>query len=182
MFPGEFLGVSEEYVAGQGTFEEDGKIYAMFSGESRRDDKIRKVWVDARKIVRPLKEGDLVHGVIQQLYESMVMVKYASQPVGNEFPANGETAFLKISELMPGYVERLRDVVRVGDVVRARVHQVKPLATYLTMKDRDLGVVGASCSRCRSATEFDGKLFICKQCGSREYRKTPQQRGRDDGS
>lgn len=174
-FPGQFLGVSEEFVSGAGTFEEEGKIYSLFFGELLREERTHRVSVKPRKLVRPLKPGDLVHGVVQHLYDSMAMVKFSSLPSGNEFPANGNTAFMRISELQFGYVDRMGDCVRVGDVVRARVAQISPLATYLTIKQRDLGVVRASCTNCRRENSISGESFACVNCGWRQERKVPQQ-------
>lgn len=171
--PGDLLGVSEEFVAGQGTFEENGKIYSLFFGAAERDAQARKISVKGRREVRPLKEGDLVYAVVHQLYEAMTMVHFAAIPQGVEIPANGDTAFIRISELQQGYVEKLRDCVRVGDVLKARVAQIVPLATYLTIKERDLGVVKALCSMCRAEMEGKGNYFACPSCGSREERKIP---------
>jgi len=172
--PGDLLGVSEEFVAGSGTFEENGKIYALFLGVAQRDSQARKISVVGRKEVRPLREGDLVFGVVQQLYEAMTMIRFLPAPVGNEVPAGGDTAFIRISELQNGYVEQLRDCIRVGDFVKARVLSVGALATYLTLKERDLGVVRALCSMCRAEMSADGAGgFVCPSCGSRETRKTP---------
>lgn len=173
VFPGAELGISEEFVAGAGTFEERGKIYSMFWGELERDDKARKVSVRGRRVVRPLKPGDFVYAVVQQLYEAMTLARFSPTWQGNERPANGDTAFIRISELQNGYVEKLRDCVRVGDVLKARVLQISPLATYLTIKDRDLGVIKALCSLCRAEMKFEGRQFACPSCGSREERKTP---------
>ncbi len=171
--PGDVLGVSEEYAAGEGTFEDGGKIYSLFLGGLERDERQRKLAVRGRKVVRPLKEGDLVYGVVHHLYEMMTMVRFAPAQAGSERPANGDTAFIKISELQQGYVEKLRDCVRTGDAVKARVLDIAPLATYLTMKERDLGVIGALCSNCRKQMAFNGREFQCGACGSQEPRKTP---------
>lgn len=173
--PGDSLGVSEEFVAGPGTFEENGKIYSMFYGVAERDSQERKISVKGRKEVRPLKEGDLVYGVVQQLYEAMTLVRFTPVVQGNEVPSGGDSAFIRISELQNGYVERLRDCVRTGDFLKARVLSISPLATYLTMKERDLGVVRALCSMCRAEMKpaQGGGLFVCPSCGSREERKTP---------
>lgn len=172
--PGDALGVCEEFVAGPGTFEENGKIYSLFFGVAQRDEQGRKISVLARKQVRAFKEGDLVYGVVQQLYEAMTMVRFTPILSGNEVPAGDNTAFIRISELQNGYVEQLRDCIRTGDIVKARVLVVSPLATYLTLKERDLGVVKALCSMCRAEMKASqGGFFTCPYCGSREPRKTP---------
>ncbi len=176
--PGEVLGVSEEFVAGPGTVEEDGKIIAIAAGEGKTDALEHKLWVDARKIARPLAPGDPVYGIVQDLYESIALVEFQAMPQGGELPSSeSRMAFVRISELDDGYVERLRDYLRIGDVIRARVLEVKALGIYLTLKDRELGVLRAFCSVCREEMRLQGREFACPQCGSREPRKLPSPEG-----
>ena len=180
------MGVSEEFVGGPGTFEEDGKIYAVAAGASGEDSQ-RRLAVGAPRTVRPLAHGDLVYGIIQDLYDSIALVEFALVPQqaeksaadsnsGKVFPASeSRMAFLRISELTQGYVERLRDHIRIGDMLRARILEVKSLGIYLTIKDRDLGVVRAFCSYCRTELVDDGREFKCSYCGSQEQRKAAEQ-------
>ncbi len=174
VIPGELLGVSEEFVSGHGTIEEDGRIFAVFAGEKQLDSSGHRLSVQALKAARPLQRGDLVYGVIQDLYEAIALVEFQALPQGSEQPASeSRMAFIRVSELVQGYAENLRTYIRIGDVIRARVIEVKSLGIYLSIKDKDLGVVRAFCSRCRSELELAGREFVCSDCGSRENRKIP---------
>ncbi len=174
--PGEFLGVVEEYAGGPDvTFEDaDGKVYASVAGVRVSDAAARSVSVRARKLSRPLRAGDLVYARVVELYESMARLEFAAVPSKHARPAGQGSAFMRISEMDRGYVERLRDAVCTGDFVRARVLDIKPLGIYLTMKESDLGVVRAYCTKDRSPMQSMGRTFLCPTCGRREGRKTPQ--------
>jgi exosome complex component CSL4 len=173
-FPGDFLGYSEEFVAGEGTVEQDGSIFAVALGEKQVDDSGRRVSIKAAKFVRPLAKGDIVYGKIQDLYDTVALIEFQPLNAPSTFPAaESRNAFLRISEITSGYVEKLEDYMRIGDYVRAQVLEVKSLGIYLTMKAPDLGVVKAICSYCRGGMDLKGKDFVCSRCGSIEQRKLP---------
>ncbi len=179
--PGEFLGVSEEFASGSGTYEDaDGRIYADVLGEKNEDAASRAVNVKARKLVRPLQQGDLVYARVDDLYESMVLLRFEPVvPANGPFsPAGNGAAFLRISELDNSYVERLQDFIRIGDIVKARVAEVKPLGIYLTIKDGDLGVLRAYCTRDRTEMVQEASDFRCPSCSRHETRKIPGVRPR----
>ncbi|MBI5177514.1 exosome complex RNA-binding protein Csl4 [Candidatus Micrarchaeota archaeon] len=172
--PGDFLGVSEEFVSGEATVEEAGGIYAVAAGRKMKDESARKVWVAARKIARPLAVGDLVYGLVQDVYDTVALVEISPVPVGGRTPAwDNRMAYLRISEVKQGYVEHFRDWLRIGDYIRGRIVEIKPLGTYLTIKERDLGVVKVLCARCKEGHSFSGERGACPACGFSEQRKIP---------
>lgn len=176
VLPGDQLGFSEEFVAGSGAFEKDGVLYAASVGEKKEDAAARTVGVVARKSIRPLREGDVVYGVIEDLMDTIAIVRFSALPQASVQPVSGtDSAYLRVNEILPAYIDRIRDYIRTGDIIRARVLEVKKLGTYLTLKGREYGVVKAFCSRCRSELFVSGKFFVCAKCGSREQRKTPEQ-------
>ena len=173
--PGDFLGVSEEYVSGEATFEENGGIYAVALGKKHKDEHARKVWVEPRKIARPLAAGDIVYGLVQDVYDTVALVEIHPVAINGRTPAwDNRMAYLRISEVKQGYVEHFRDWIKIGDYLKARILEVKPLGTYLTIKDRDLGVVKALCARCKTSRSFVGGESKCIECGFVEQRKSPQ--------
>ena len=176
VLPGDQLGFSEEFVAGSGAFEKDGVLYAAVPGEKSEDATARTVGVAARKTIRSLKQGDVVYGVIEDLMETIAIVRFEAVAQGSLQPVSGtESAYLRVSEILPAYVESIRDYIRTGDIIRARVLEVKNLGTYLTLKGREFGVVKAFCSRCRSELQASSRFFVCAKCGNRESRKTPEE-------
>jgi exosome complex component CSL4 len=164
--PGDFLAVVEEFEPGFGAVEEDGKVYASIPGQAKTENHL--AYVDSMKAVRPLKKGDLVYAVVRDVYDQIALMEF--QPV--KFRAASATyAYIRISHVAKGYTENFRDVFRIGDFVRARVHEVKPLGLYLTMVEPDLGVVRAFCASCREELALKSHEIRCRACGRRQGRK-----------
>jgi exosome complex component CSL4 len=60
---------------------------------------------------------------------------------------------------------------RAGDIVRAKVIGVQREPIQLSTVGRDLGVLVALCSRCRTVLNREGNRLRCPECGSLESRK-----------
>ncbi len=176
VIPGDFIAVSEEFAAAEGTIEEkDGKITATRVGRSRLDPRSRSASVAPFAATVPLKAGDLVYGKVQDLYDTVALVQFEPVVEKKRFKAASNTyAYLRISEMQRGFVESFRDVLRIGDYVRARIKEVTKMGIYLTVSAPDLGVVKAFCSRCRNQLSFRGRILVCPACGNKEERKTAQ--------
>ncbi len=178
--PGEFAAITEEIAPGDNTFEDNGSIYASGIGVPVIDTKKRTLSVQQFKNVKPLARGDVVIAMVADIYESAAQTHIISVE-NNNAESNKErtaipdkVAFIRISEIQQGYVEQLRDHIRIGDVLRAEVIDVTDLGTNLSISSPEFGVIDARCSRCRGETTRAGSTFTCNDCGSKEQRKTPQ--------
>ncbi|MFQ5405706.1 MAG: exosome complex RNA-binding protein Csl4 [Candidatus Micrarchaeia archaeon] len=173
VFPGECVAVSEEFAAERGTVEtKDGKILSVCVGNAVLDSNKRSAGVKCAKLAERLSAGDLVYGSVQDVYDSVSLVRFQPVEENGVFKASSRTyAYLRISEIQRGYVESFRDVLKIGDYIRARVKEITPLGVYLTVMDVDLGVVRAHCSKCRAHLQERGRLFVCFACGFKETRK-----------
>ena len=60
--------------------------------------------------------------------------------------------------------------LKIGDIIRAKVIQVKP-SVQLTTAERNLGVVKALCSICRGPLELRGRELYCPRDERTERRK-----------
>jgi len=165
--PGEALAYAVEYVGGKNIVElEDGQLYPERVGTKTVNEEDRSIEVKSEKTARIVKPGDLVYAKVYKIFDQMTLLEF--QPVEKGLGGERTFAYLRISELSRGYAENIRDYLRTGDYIKARVKEVKPLGIYLTMKDDDLGVVRAFCSRCRAELTEDGK---CPECSRTETRK-----------
>lgn len=171
------MATAEESLGGEGTFEEDGKIFSSSAGPQVNDSRSHSVGVASEGEVRMLREGDLVYAMITDLFDMVAAVKFQPAEIrGVRIGASSNSAYLRIPEIQRGYTEQFRDFIRIGDVIRARVKEVKPLGIYLTMVDQDLGVIKAFCSQCRTQLELRGRLLSCPNCGNKESRKLAESR------
>lgn len=167
VIPGEPLAYAVEYLGGKNTIElEDGQLYSELVGDAIINEDEKSILVNSNKVARIVKPGDLVYGKVYKIFNQMVLMEF--QPVEKGLGGERTFAYLRVSELSNGYAERIRDYLREGDYVKARVKEVKELGIYLTIKDDDLGIVRAFCSRCRHELDEEGK---CTECHRNENRK-----------
>jgi exosome complex component CSL4 len=92
--------------------------------------------------------------------------------IGKDRQVSGETnATLRVSEISNGYTKDPATEYSPGDIIRAKVTQVRP-SLQLATKDKDLGVIKAVCSKCRGSLEAKGNMLECQNCNNKERRKT----------
>jgi exosome complex component CSL4 len=167
--PGEQLAFEEEYIGGKGTFTEKGVIYSSIKGEKIEDSKSRMVSVKGKcfELIRP---GDVVVGTVSTISKQMASVEYVTPE--NKFKSYPSIrTFLRISELSTDYAESMRSYITIGDIIKARVIEIKTLGIYLTIKQPELGVVRTFCTNCRSELTMRGRLLVCSECGAKQQRK-----------
>ena len=177
ILPGEQVSTSEELLPGEGTFEEDGIIRAARVGTYYVDEKHR------RAIIKPLtsipvelKKGDIVLAGVASVRSNMVIAEVI-HIIGKNRPISGDTnGTLRVSEISNGYVKDPATEFAPGDIIRAKITQVRP-SVQLATKDRDLGVLRALCSKCRQPLLKKGNMLECDNCRNKEKRTTAHDYG-----
>jgi exosome complex component CSL4 len=170
VFPGDLVAVSEEYIAGEGTYEDEGDIYAAQVGELQLDPRDKVARVRGLNPPVELKVGDIVLGTVEDIKPTMAVVNIEAVE-GIDRAVTGETeGTVHISKISEGYTEDIRKELRLGDVVRARVIQVKP-SLQLATNEKLLGVVRGLCTRCRAPMVKRGRELYCQRCERSEPRK-----------
>jgi exosome complex component CSL4 len=172
--PGDFLANQEEFLGGQGTTLEDGKVVSSITGVVERDLAKREVRVTpAVRVPELQKAGLTVTGAIAKLSDKMAFIDLLPLEEGKTrfVPREGVSSMIRISNVRRGFVENMRDEFRVGDIVRARILETDSYTVVLTTDGPNLGVIKAFCSRCRHPLDSAGKgMLVCSQCGWREHR------------
>jgi exosome complex component CSL4 len=169
LMPGDELATSEEYISGDGTYEDEGIIYAAIIGQKDFDEseKIAKV-----KGVNPpgiLKAGDIIFGEVTNVSNSVANVIISGLENGKTAGQN-LSGVVHVSKIKGEYIKDARHEFHIGDLVRARIEQVKP-SIQLATNAEEFGVLKARCFRCRSIlSNKDGSLF-CGTCERTETRK-----------
>ncbi|MDO8124889.1 MAG: exosome complex RNA-binding protein Csl4 [Candidatus Hermodarchaeota archaeon] len=177
VLPGERLGVIEEYLPGEGTFQdEDDIIYATITGIVHIDMKERKISVEGstRQPVYP-KRNDVVLGQIQHVTKKSAIINIFR--IGNTECPITFSGYLFIKNTAGGYVEQMRDLFAPGDLVIARVQQQADGLARLSTVGTRFGVFQASCSRCGEPLHLQGTRLECTECGNFEQRKISQKYG-----
>lgn len=172
VFPGEFLGVIEEFIPGRGTYEENGNIYASKFGVVRYNAIDRVIYVSAfRRDKLPLpEEGDVVIGIVHDVKDEIAIIRI-DLIENKDRPSSYISGFLHLSQVSMGRrFNSMYEALRVGDIVRAKVlNSWNPY--QLSIKGSGFGVIFARCSRCLSPLiKRRGRLF-CRICRAYESRK-----------
>ncbi len=174
--PGEEVAEVEEFMPAEGTYEEDGKIMAALFGELQLDHDEKTAKVVANNPMVTLKNGDVVYCAITDVRTSMAMCDLVAVE-GKERNITGDTsATVHISKVSSEYTQDVGREFRPGDIVRAKVIQVRP-SVQLTTQDQHFGVIKALCKRCRAPLKKQGKSLRCEACDRSEGRKTANDYG-----
>jgi len=171
VLPGDQVSTSEELLPGDGTFEEDGIIRASRVGVFSIDEKHKKAVVKPlTSVPTELKKNDLILAQVESIKSNMVVAEVL-HVIGKKRPISGDTnATLRVSEISTSYVKEPSTEFNIGDIIRAKVTQVKP-SLQITTRDKNLGVIKANCSNCRQILNKKGNILECNNCGNKEKRK-----------
>ncbi|MDY6931658.1 MAG: exosome complex RNA-binding protein Csl4 [Halobacteriota archaeon] len=179
--PGDFIGTSEEFLPGYGTYDEKGSIYASAVGTVQTNNKDMTVTVIPKKVVpTTIEVGDIVYGRVTDVKDSVVLVDISGikgkEPRGLEV---AEQAVVHISNVKDAYVSQLSYEFGFRDIIKAKV--IDSTNMRLSTIDKNLGVIKSICSRCRGEMrrkegEKEG-LLECTRCRRVESRNLSEDYG-----
>ena len=126
--PGETIVKGEEYLPGDGTMRDNEEIVAVKFGLADISDKLVRV-IPLSGVYFP-RRGNTIIGEVIDINDNGWVIDFGGS----------RTAFLSISEY-PSYVNRdeLQDIFDFGDMVLAKVVNIKSRGIDLTVKMRGLG-------------------------------------------
>jgi exosome complex component CSL4 len=170
VLPGEEVAEAEEFLPAEGTYEEDGKIYAAFAGELELDTDEHVASVKAYNEMAELKAGDSVFCEVTDV-RSMMAICDVVAVEGRERGITGDTnGTIHVSKLSMEYIQDAGREMRPSDLIRAKVIQAKP-SVQLTTASEHFGVVKALCRRCRAPLVRKDRALYCNNCERTETRK-----------
>jgi exosome complex component CSL4 len=193
VFPGEHLFSCEEFEPGQNTFCREDESYSSAFGKveinegtvliKRRDESLRSP-----------KEGTVLFCLVRRAdpHKARLECIMESEAEGKDRGPQID-AVLPVANISRSHVGSVRDAIRVGDVLKARIGRIKDGGEIeISLVGKDFGVIKAFCTRCRHSMQLKTDTFICDNCGRTEKRKIPgdndpfsrgghhHNRGRDD--
>ncbi len=170
--PGEEVGTSEEWLSGEGTFEEEGNIYAAQFGKLIFDEDTLEARVEPMNPIVEVKEGDIIYGYVFMRKKAMIVIMIEKIEGVSRGVKEDVEGTLHISEVSDDYTDDLKDEFLVGDIVRAKVTQVEP-TIKLSTTGKTFGVVRGYCPQCRKAMKFERKhdRLHCENCEIHSERK-----------
>lgn len=171
VLPGDEIAVEEEYVAAEGTYVRDGKIYASQVGTLVLDDNECIAKVVSYNPPNVLQIGDVVYLNIDDCRKTMATATAIASEGSERAIASSTVATIHVSKISPDYTDNVADEFRKGDLVRGRVISVKP-SLQITTKEPHLGVVRAQCGICKTELKAKGnKNLFCPKCRRSQPRK-----------
>lgn len=165
VMPGDEVAVEEEYAAGEGTYAEDGTVYAAQVGYLSLDDDECVASVRCANPPNVLKKGDIVYAVVADIRNTMATADVVGKE-GSDKNVGGETyATIHVSKISPKYTDDVSKELRKGDYIRAVVTETKP-SLQLSTKDKHLGCIRVLCSKCKTPMVKDkrGEGVYCQEC------------------
>ena len=175
--PGDEVGTSEEYIPGEGTYEENGKILSSQVGVVRYNDDEMIVETKPLNPVVEVERGDIVLATVTMVRDTMVVVDIKKVEGKDRAIAGDTSGTIHVSKASQAYVKDLKKEFKIGDYVRAKVMQAKP-SIQLTTGYPEYGVVKALCSKCRGPMVRKGTMVYCPNCERTETRKISSMYGK----
>lgn len=170
VFPGDEVAEEEEYLASDGTFEHNGKIYASQIGILELDDDECVARVVSPNPPNTLKIGDTVYAVVGEIRKTMATAEVVAKEGTRREIASDTNGTIHVSKISPAYTDDPGRELRKGDFIRAKVIGVTP-SVQLSTKEDHFGVIRSLCGTCKTELVKKGKNLYCPECEKSMPRK-----------
>ncbi|VVC00095.1 Exosome complex component Csl4 [uncultured archaeon] len=167
--PGDFIGTEEEYLPGEGTFVDRERIYSTLTGES--SEAARKLAVSQKRPLRALGIGTTIIGRVENIVEPIALVSMQEGLGEARFGGTDEYAVLHASMIRKGFVKNVRDEYKIGDIIRAKIVDLRNGEMRLSTDADNLGAIKAYCGKCRHPMAVESGIIKCEGCGNKDNRK-----------
>lgn len=171
VMPGDLIATAEELQPGDGTFNHVSDIYASTTGIVKIDKKSRTISVIPKTNIPPaINVNNIVVGLVVGVKDTVALIDIAAikDEGEREFPKTGNAA-VHVSNVKDSYCKRLDDEFAIGDIIKARVINTENMR--LSTAEKELGVMKAHCSNCRTILLLEDNSLKCPECGRTEKRK-----------
>jgi exosome complex component CSL4 len=168
--PGQEVGIEEEFSSGTGTYMEKGNVLSTLLGTLAEEG--RTLSVKRPKRLTQIAVGTMVTGIVDNIAEPVALVIVEGEGDENtRFSQSNAYFILHASQIKRGYVKNVRDEIRIGDIIRAKVVEEKNGEFHISTEDEDCGVLKGFCCACRHELVKKPTGLECSSCGRRENRK-----------
>jgi exosome complex component CSL4 len=181
VLPGTHLASALEYESGENTYIEEDDIYSAGVGTLEEGDKTLAIKT-SRRVVRS-EVGDEVYCIVRKTNSTKAFVDCINaQSADNNKSSSNIPAVLPVTEIRRSHVRDLRDEVKTGDIIRAKICKMQKDMIDVSVFGPQYGVLIAFCSKCRARMHLKEDTFICSKCHWKERRKTPGQSDSSEGA
>ena len=172
VFPGTRLAVTEEFIAGPGTYSTDDYIYSSVAGLVIIDLGKHEITVMPKAKTSPIpKNNAIILGKVVNVSRQVIAVSVFSIENKEIYPAY--TMVIHISSVSREYLETIDEAICLGDVIRAKIVDSKTIPLQGSLISSQLGVIQSTCSICGAKLNKIGRNKLkCSSCSNIESRKT----------
>ncbi|MCK5409523.1 MAG: exosome complex RNA-binding protein Csl4 [Candidatus Heimdallarchaeota archaeon] len=172
VFPGTRLAVTEEFIAGPGTYSTDDYIYSSVAGLVIIDLGKHEITVMPKAKTSPIpKNNAIILGKVVNVSRQVITVSVFSIENKEIYPAY--TMVIHISSVSREYLETIDEAICLGDVIRAKIVDSKTIPLQGSLISSQLGVIQSTCSICGAKLNKIGRNKLkCSSCSNIESRKT----------
>ncbi len=174
--PGQYLGTEEEFIPGEGTYEDNGRIYSSCAGTVEVDERNYKVSIKGKEKSINAEVGDEIIGVVSEINEPIVVVMSEYLIRNGKIYEYQNRTLVHASRIMGHFLDQASRAVKIRDVVKGRVVSTRGKID-LSLERPDDGVIYAFCSRCRKPLEKVNNGLYCRYCQRNEMRKISSKYG-----
>jgi len=167
--PGDKVAVIEEYTAGEYVYEENGFLRAAALGVLNAD-RVNHVLsvIPSRRPLIP-KAKDAVYAQVSYV-RSLYALTRIYEVEGRGLLPIPFTGIIHVSYALSEPVRDMHDLLRIGDIIRAKVLSDEGPPFHLTLRGREFGVVLSWCPNCVKPLYKRGNYLFCSICRT-SYRK-----------
>lgn len=178
VLPGDHLSSAEEAEPGQNTYTENDEVYAATAGENISEPGTAEVKTKGRSIKLPYVGMPVYCMVVKASLNKAICECMPIEEAEGGQRGVMVTAVLPVTAIRGGYVREIRDEVRIGDIIKAKIQKIEKNSYDITIKPHDCGVIACFCPRCRDEMKKkEANLFICPKCGWKDRKKLPLAEG-----
>ena len=170
--PGDKIAIIEEFETGENTFDDGQSIRSLVVGISEFDKINRIAKINESKKPAVAKVNDVITGNISALMNNMFAV--------NILYINGKPTHSGLECICQAKGAKKRILVRVGDIVNAKIISHLNGVVHATISEPELGVLFTQCNKCAGKVISMGSSIKCVDCGYIEERKLSNKFGNSD--
>ncbi len=141
VLPGQHLFSTEEAVSGENTHQQGDEIFSSVFGNEEITDGTVAVVSNGKKITKPFV-GMEVYALVLRTSNMKAICSCVSvaETEGNERSFE-LTGVLPVNSIRKGYVDDLRNEIKIGDILRARISKMTKTGTDISLLGQGLGKV-----------------------------------------
>ena len=170
--PGDKIAIIEEFETGDNTFDDGQSIRSLVVGTADFDKTNRIARINEIKKPAVAKVGDIIIGNVSALMNNMFAI--------NMLYINGIPTHSGLECICQAKGAKKRILVRVSDIVTAKIISLLNGVVHATINEPELGVLFTQCNKCAGKAVPIGNNIKCVDCSYIEERKLSTKFGNSD--